>query len=485
MIIKTFGKFKNLIIMLPLGAFLFTAVLQAQKSYTLEEAIEEALRNNHQAKMALSSIDSAEAVVDEAYGYAYPSVDLSGTYYRYIKKSKMPFPDFEAMLTNATYQIFAAEGVETSQGTFDEEMLKQRLMPVGYTLQSFFLSNNFETKVEVSQILFNSAVFRGISVSGEFLEVTQTMLKSTVADIVRDVKMAFYGVILAKEYLEISEAALANFEKNYENVKSLHNGGLVSEYDLLQAEVSLENFRPQVITARNSLKNARDGLKLLLGKNPDDEIDVSGDLQYSDDSISALQDLVKQAYKSNYQLQTLQKKRQVDEALIDLHRSEYWPMISAFGNYSYAGSSDDWNFQTYQSSMVGVNLQINLFKGNRTNKKIEQAQIGVQQTDEQIAQLKHYLASQIRTKILELEKVKTVLAAQERNVSLAQRALEIAERRYKEGEGTQLEIFNSEIELRQARTNRLKSVYEYLSAKFELDNLLGNVDSKYLNFYEN
>lgn len=485
MIRKIFGKCMKILAVIPLVAIMLTMQSYSQKTYTLDKAIEEALQNNHQTKMALRSIDSAKSIVKEAYGYAYPNVDVSATYYHYLLKSKMPFPDFEAMLTNATYSIFAAEGVQTKDGIFDEEMLKQRLRPMGYSLQSFFLSNNFDTKVEFSQILFNSTVFRGIGVSGEFLKVTQTILKSVIADVVRDVKLTFYGVLLAKEYLQISEDALANFEKNLSNVKALHNAGLVSEYDLLQAEVSLENFRPQVHNARNAMKNAKDGLKLLLGKNQAEEIDVTGILEYTDEPIPDVDEMVNQSYKSNLSLDALHKKRHIDEAMIDLHRSEYWPMVTAFGNYSYAGASDDWNFQTYGSSMIGLNLQMNLFKGGRTSQKVEQAQIGVQQTDEQILQFKNYLAAQIKSKKLELEKVKTVLAAQERNVGLAERALQIANTRFREGQGTQLEVLNAQMELRQARTNRLQSVYEYLSAKFQLDNLLGRVNEEYLNYYKN
>jgi len=480
---KSFGKTMKFLAILPIIALFLCLEAYSQQTYTLEKAIEEALQHNHQTKMALRSIDSAQAVVHEAYGYAYPNVDFSAMYYHFIEKTRMPFPDFEALLTNATYSIFAAEGVQTRNGIFDEEMLKQRLRPLKYKLQSFTLNNNFDTKVEVSQIIFNSAVFRGIGVSGEFLQVTKTMLKSVIADVVRDVKLAFYGVLLADEFLKISEEALDNFEKNLANVKSLRDSGLVSEFDLLQAEVSLENFRPQVYNAKNALKNAKDGLKLILGKSPEEEIDVQGVFEYSDETLPNADNMVNQSYKSNFTLNTLVKKRNVDEAVIDLYRSEYWPMLTAFGNYSFSGASDNFNFQTYQSSVVGLNLQINLFKGGRTSQKVEQAQIGISQTDEQIIQYKQFLAAQIRAKILELEKVKIMIEAQDHNIMLPDRAMQIAISRFKEGQGTQLEVLNSQIEQRKARINRLQSVYEYLTAKFQLENLIGNVSNDYLNYY--
>jgi len=68
---------------------------------------------------------------------------------------------------------------------------------------------------------------------------------------------------------------------------------------------------------------------------------------------------------------------------------------------------------------------------------------------------------------------------QERTVEIAQRAYDIAEIRYEEGTGSQLEIRNADQELRNARLNRVQSIHSYLVTKYELDQLLGRTDPKY------
>jgi len=450
------------------------ALFSQTKVLSLDEAIKTALENNANIRISQMEVNKAQHAVKEAFGYAMPTVDLSGNFNHFLSKSQMPFPDFESMLTNATYSIL-----------FDENVVPRddsKFLPMGTTLMSFVQTNSFEAKADVSQILFSSAVFRGIGASQIYLQTSEMALKGAAASTILDVKKTFYGILLLKNMLDITKSSLDNAEANLKNVTALHQGGLVSEYDMLQAEVMVENFRPTVIQTENALKTALDGLKIILGYDQDMEIDITGSLDYNSTALPERDILVERALESNYNIKTMDYKKQVDKAFIDLDLSEYWPTLVAFGSMSYNGTSDDFNFQTYNSSIVGLSLSINLFKGNRTFNKVQQSKITAQQTEEQYKQLKDAIAMQVRTKLLEIEKVERYLAAQERNVELAERAFSIANTRYREGEGNQLEVQNSEIALRQARINRLSYVHDFIVAKSELDELLGNIEPGYLEF---
>lgn len=465
---------KRLKLILSLAAVIvFSITLQAQKKViTIDEAINTALRNNRDVKVARLNIDKAEAAVDEAFGYALPSVDASANFSHFLKKPKMAFPDFEALLGNASYNILFEEGVLPRDNN--------KFKPVGTLLQSFAQSNNFETSVQATQILFNSAVFRGIGSSQIYLNLSKEELKRKVTDVVLDVKKTFYGVLLSKELYEITEASFVNASENLRNVKALYDQGLVAEFDYLQAEVRVENIRPVLLQMENTLSVSKDGLKILLGIDQSEDIDVAGEFIYTDELLPDEEETVNTALNNNLSLKSMKLKLEVDDAFIALDRSDYWPTLAAFANYSYSGSSEDWNFQTYSSAMVGLSFSINLFRGTRTMNKVEQSQITLSQSEEQYSLLKDFIASQVKFRINELRKVKASLAAQDRNVTIAVRAHELAMIRYKEGTGSQLEIENSDIALRQAKINRLQSVYDYILSTATLDQLLGRINQEHL-----
>ena len=440
----------------------------------INEAIFQALKNNNNVRIANMDVVKAETAVKEAYGYAYPTVDFSTDFSHFLSKPKTPFPDFEAMLTNSTYKVL-----------FDEGVLPQddnKYLPMTTKLQSFAQTNNFESKITVTQTLFNSTVFRGIGASQIYLDLSKEKLNSVVAKTISDVKKAYYGVLLSTELLNIVESSLKNAEENFADLKSHYEQGLVSDFDKLQVEVQVENIKPKVLELKKVLHDAQNSLKILLGLPQTSEIELTGSLCYTEEILTSEGDAIAFASEYNYDLRTLKSKRRVDEAFIALETSNYWPMLTAFGNYSYAGSSDDLKFNTYSSTLVGLNLRINLFNGLRTVRRVEQAEIGVRQSDEQIVLTKEFLIQQIKSKLYELNKVKTEINALERTVGLATKAYEIARTRYNSGQGTQLEIKNADLELNTAKTNRLQSVYSYITAKSDLDQLLGRIDEKYFNF---
>jgi outer membrane protein TolC len=222
---------------------------------------------------------------------------------------------------------------------------------------------------------------------------------------------------------------------------------------------------------------------MVLGFDQSEEIDVDGTISYIKEDIPDKTKTISDALTNNIDIKVLDLKKDVDEAFIDIERADYWPTLAAFGNYTRAGSADDFKFQNYSSAMVGLNFSMNLFKGLRTSHKEQQAKITKQQTEEQYLQLKDFISMQVKMKILELERVQSNIEAQERNVKLAERANEISQVRYKEGTGNQLEIQNADMALRQARINKLQSEYDYMNAKFELEQLLGKLEERFVKKY--
>ncbi|HPN36956.1 MAG TPA: TolC family protein [Melioribacteraceae bacterium] len=468
---------QKLIIALLLFISFYPLIKAQQRVLTLEETINLAIENNRDVIIAKLNVEKASAAVDEAFGYALPKVDFSGYYNRFISKPKTPFPDFEAMLTNATYALL-----------FDENVIPRddnKYLPMTNKLQSFAQTHNWEAKVEVTQILFSSAVFRGIGASKIYLDLAKEQLYSTASTLTMNVKKAFYGVLLSQKMLEIVEASLKNAEENLANVKSMQKQGFASDFEAMQVEVQVENIRPQVNEIKNNLKNAQNGLKLLLGLQQDMDIDVTGEFEYDKTYLPDEETTIEWALRSNYDLRTMDLKMQVDDEFIALDRAEYYPTLAAFGNYTYSGTGDEFPTQNYSSTAVGLSLSINLFSGLQTNKRVEQSVIALNQTKEQIKQFKDYLTTQVKGKLLELQKVNSQYTAQERNVELAQKAYDLATVRFKESSGTQLEIKNADIELRTAKTNKIKTIYDFIIAKAELEQLTGKLDDFVKNKFDN
>ncbi len=463
----TNSKFKIVLFFI----FLSLPICAQQNKLTLEDAISIALKNNRNIKISKLDVEKAEAAVSEAFGYALPSFDISAGFTHFLEKPKVSFPDFGALLNNSTYGVLFDEGIIP----FD----KNKFKPIGFTLQTFVQSNNYQAQAQISQILFKSAVFRGIGASEIYLNLSKENLKRTIAETVLDVKKAFYGVLLTKDLYKIAQTRFQNANEHLKNIKAMGEQGLVSEFDQMSAEVQVENIKPILVQLENANKDATNGLKVLLNLNQNEEINVIGLMNYKDETLAPIEELINEAKKSNLTLSTLKIKNQLDDEFTAIDRDGYWPTIAAFGNYQYAGTGEKWDFQNYSSSTVGISFSINLFQGGRTKKKVQQDMITSLQTKEQIKTLSDATEMQVKSKYNDLIRVKKQIEAMSRNVKLAERAYKIAEDRFKEGLGSQLEVKDADVSLSNAKINYTNAVHDYLVAKATLYNLVGRVNKKY------
>ncbi len=441
----------------------------------LDQAIRLALKNNRDIRIARMDVEKAHAAVKEAFGYALPSLDFSAGFTHFIQKPRMPFPDFNAMLNNATYGVLFKEGLLP----YDPS----KFLPLKFKLQSFARTNSYQTEVKVTQILFNSAVFRGIGASEIYLNMAKENLKRAIAKTVLDVKKAFYGVLLTKDLEAIAQSRFANAQAHLKNIKAMRAQGLLSDFVEMQATVQVENIRPVLLQLRNAHEDALNGLKIVMNIDQGTPLKVIGKMEYRDEALPSEAELIKEAKERNLSLHVLKIKNQLDNELTAVDRGGYWPTLAAFGNYSYTGTGEDWDFQTYTSSTVGLSLSINLFQGGRTRHKVQQDKIAAKQTLEQISTLTDGIEMQVKSKLNDLKRVQKQIEAMKRNMDLAQRAYQMAEHRYQVGEGSELEVKDADLQLNNARTNYAKAVHDYLVARASLFDLVGRVDQMYFDLY--
>ena len=89
--------------------------------------------------------------MNEAYGYAMPTIDAAANFSHFLEKPKMPFPDFNAMLTNATYSILFDEGIIPRDDS--------KYVPVESQLQSFAQTNNYDASLTLNSNYFQLNCF--------------------------------------------------------------------------------------------------------------------------------------------------------------------------------------------------------------------------------------------------------------------------------------------------------------------------------------
>lgn len=420
----------------------------APRLITLEQALTIGLENNRDLKTARLEVDRAEARVREAWGYALPSIDVSGRYTRSLERPVFFLPDFNDLSSGRT--------VPVEIGT----------------------AHAFDMTVSARQTLFNSTVIVGVGAAGVYADVARQLYRQKELETVANIRKAFYGTLLAGEVRDLMRANLRNAEENLRNVQTMAGQGLVSEYDQLRAEVGFENLRPEVIRAENNYALSLDALRSTMGIGVSDTIDIDGSLEHRRIPEEVLTTAAETALRQNPGLQALKLQIEVNEAFVSAERSNYLPILSAFGTLQYQAAKNTFAFSTndfFRSAQVGLSLSFSLFQGLQTNARVDQALVEVRKSEELLARAETDLRTLVHSLILQIRQAQERIDAQQRTVEQAERGYRIATTRFVSGAGTQLEVNDAQLALTQANVNRIQAVYDHLVASAGLDQVLGSM----------
>lgn len=406
---------------------------------TLSQAVSMALERSWDIQIANEDIKKSEEQISEAYANAFPRIEFSGRYIRNIKFPVLFIPPNNPF--NPSDQTLTIE------------------------LGS---KNSYDLGFSISQVIYNQKVNSAIQIANEYSEYSKFGEKSTRQQLINSVKKAFYNVLLMQELVTVSNQNYEVAKANLKNVTAMFNQGIVSEYDYLRSEVQAANVQPYVIQTENNLELAKNNLKNLLAIDLRQPIKLLGEFTFDEVSSNVIDQLSYEAINNNPLINQLKVQSSLLEKNITIQRSDYFPTLSFFGQYQFQAQDNTFKFKDYnwaKTFYVGLQLSYTLFDGFSRSARIEQAIIDRQKVEISRMKLEAGLKIQILQAQLKMEESKKRIYAQEKSLQQAEKALKIAQSRYKNGVGTQLELIDTQAALTMAKTNYAQAIYDYLIAK--------------------
>jgi outer membrane protein TolC len=427
-------------------AFSFSVIAQKNDlTLTMDDAIKLALEKNSELKIAQLEVEKSEQKLREARSGLFPKFDLSGQYQRYINKPV----------------IFLPPG-----------------SPLGSTLE-IGSDNSYLAAAQLSLPLFALPLYEGIALASDAVDIAQKNYLNVKNKIVGDVKKSFLAVILTRETKDVMKQSLKNAEDNFENIKRLNAAGTLSDYDVLRAEVQVENLKPVVLQMENNYKLSLEALKVTIGLDANQSIDVIGEMEFDESyKLPTEDEVIAELLQNNPQLAILEKQVQLNDRNVSLEQAAYFPSLAGFGNYQYQTQANDFKFSDYRwvkTFVLGVQLQIPVFNGFKTQSRVNQAEIGLNQAIEQKRNLTEAIKTQALSVLYRVQQAFIRVQSQSKTVNTAKEGYEIAKRRLENNVGTQLEVNDAELALRQAKLNRLQAIYDFKVAEADLETVLGRI----------
>lgn len=324
--------------------------------------------------------------------------------------------------------------------------------------------------------VFAPALYKSINLTKSDVELAVEKARSSKLDLVNQVTKAYYQLLLAQDSYEVLLQSYAQAEANYEVVKAKYEQGTVSEYDKIRADVQVRSLKPSVVSARNGVNLARLQLQVLMGMDTDVAIAADGNLKdYEMVMFRRQMESNQLNLNNNSDLKQLDLNADLLKKTLAVQRTNFMPTLAASFNYSYTSLNNDFKMSHYKwfpYSTVGLSLSIPLFKASNFT-KVKQTKIQMQQLTENRTNVQRQLTMQATSYLDNMAASTEQVVSNKEGIVQAEKGRLIAQKRYEVGKGTILELNDSEVALTQAQLTYNQSIYDYLVAKADLDQVLG------------
>lgn len=437
---------------------------------TLDQALEIALSENISVKVADMEIQRTGYAKKGTYASLFPQIDISGAYQRTIKKQVM-YMDFDpSALGGGQGSTGEGSGEGSSEGSAGGAAAMKNGLEVGRW-------NTWSAGLSASMPLVNAQLWKSIKISGMDVELAVEKARSSRLNTVTQVKNAYYSTLLAKEAFNVYKEVYDNAVKNLEETQKKFDAQKVSEFELIRSKTTVANAIPQVYDAESSVILALWQLKAVMGVDLDLNLDIAGKLD--DYSAQMLYDLNPEdgiSLANNSTMRQLAIQAEQLAANIKLQRYANIPTLALGFNFSFNAMTNDFNFSEYKwtpYSYVGLSLSIPIFAGGKRHNNIRQAKNQYEQLQLSVKDTERQLQIGIRQNLNTMEtNMKSYYAAEEA-VASAQKAYDIAEKSYQVGRSTLIELNDAQLALTQARLAQSQAVYNFVVAKAQLEQTLG------------
>ena len=407
---------------------------------TLDKALEIALDENPTIKVAAEEIALKKVASKEAWQSLLPEASLNGSLDHTIKAAEMKLNDMSFKM--------GQDGTNTANAG-----------------------------LSINLPLFAPAVYRAMSMTKTDIELAVEKSRASELDLINQVTKAYYQLMLAQDSYEVLQGSYKLAEDIFNVVNAKYQQGAVSEFDKISAEVQMRSIKPNVISAVNAVTLAKLQLKVLMGITADVDIKTDDNLTNYESMLFANQ--LKEedmSLENNTTMKQFELNMNLLEKNVKSLKTNFMPTLSMSFSYQYQSLyNPNINFFDYtwsNSSSLMFNLSIPLYRASNFT-KVKSARIQMRQLDWNRIDTERKLNMQVVSYRNNMTASSEQVVSNKENVMQAEKAVQIAGKRYEVGKGTVLELNSSQVSLTQAQLTYNQSIYDYLVAKADLDQVLG------------
>ncbi len=339
--------------------------------------------------------------------------------------------------------------------------------------------DNYSAALTVTQPLYaGGAITAEVQLARLSSLLTDQTIRAATQDVVYSTETSYYNLLLSQHLVDISTEEVRAAKAHLEDVEKKRAGGVVSNFDVLRAQVELSNSEVDLIRSRNAINLARADLIKTMGVSQESDFVLSDEFVFAPTKVS-MEEAVKTAFVNRPDLYSREYQIRQQREQLRIARSRYLPNVSAYFTNTWAnpspaafGSSTNAWGRIWQAGVLGA---WPIFDGFQREGDIMQQKARLKQAQISLVDTEETAVFELTRAILSMENAQESVQSQQLNVTRASEGLRLADVGYQEGINTQVEVIDAQSALTTARVNYLRAIYQHVVARLAVDRAMGTI----------
>lgn len=406
---------------------------------TLDNAIDRALAVDKSYKEAKVNTTLNSTAVNAAKGVFFPRLSLDA----YASKT-----------FNSEPMVLPADSFFVGQPEIELPLVSDENAGVSLTL--------------TQPIYLAGVEWAGYDMAKKSRKLALEQEKATKEDVIYSISVTYNGVLLAEEALKVAENSYEVANSHLESTREMYDAGLVSEYDVLRAQVEVTQLFNAHNQAIDTLAGAQRGLRLLLDLPEEEEI-VLLDGPDTEFREYQFEEIMEAARENRSDLKQLDLGIGLAESNIRMGKTATAPTVVFLASADETSSalsldSDAWA-DTYN---LTLSFSWPFFDSFVTPTSVKIAKYEKEKLEITRDLAEDAMELEIKGLFDRYNTAKETVMANEETVKLAEKGYDIAEARYNAGLMTNLEVLDANSALTQTQLGYYAALNNYFVTRMDL-----------------
>ncbi len=316
------------------------------------------------------------------------------------------------------------------------------------------------------------ALFDALKVRELGVDVAMVRHEAARREAAMRVVESYYRLAQAEQLDEVAVASVDQLTAQLRQANSFHANGIVSQDDVLRAQLAVANAQQRLIQMRARVTIERSRLAVLMGMPPDSGIDarpLPGDQVPPREAVS-LEQAERAAEAHRIELREVEKR--IEQASHDTRIAylKLAPQVSAVGAYIH---NDGSLFSPEDSAYVGGVASWDVWDWGTTTSGISEAKAKARQARLAITKVGDQIRLEVRQSFVGVGTASEAMDVARASVAAAEENFRLVKKRYEANAATTFDVVDAEGLLTQARGQMQTALYDYMIARAALRSATG------------